>query len=820
MSIRPVSKYTPEPAVSSPAVASAAVSPRRQPWIVSAWWDLAYVVVTPLAIVPVVLILARRWLTAEQVSLAVIAFASLGHHLPGFMRAYGDQELFRRFHWRFLLAPPLVLALALLFSPPTVVASALNLPWKHLHGLELILLIWGTWHGLMQVYGFMRIYDVRMGVNDRRSARLDHALCLVVFAAGVVFSDARVFGIANAMWQSGLPLFGPEWLRGIRIAVGAAGIAILFACAWNLVTRWRTGQPLSWIKLLLIGTTGWFYWYTGRLSTNVLIGLAMFEIYHAVQYYAIVWTYNRRLLERAGDRFGPLGFLFRDQWSMLGIYLAAIAAYSSIRFVTVDSNEYVFRAASEDTHQWLMALFVTSSFLHFYFDGFIWKVSERKTQENLVDEVSETSPLAYHVPGLLHAGKWAVLLLIAGGLLASEWWQRDRWNILEAERVQALAALTPDLPECQVLLAQEALARHDAGAAIAHAERALVLRPRSHSIHAELGVALMQAGRLDEARAQLEQAIAIAPDPWRYHTELGLVLARQGDSKDSEREYLRAVELQPNVEEPRQLLSEFYLAQGRPDDAAHQLDEVVARFPNSKLADINRVFVLTQQERHDEAIRLATFLVAGNPDDWRVQLALGTALNGKNAGAPAVPPLEKALHLNPSSSEVHYQLGLARFLAGNLEGAIQPLVQAGRIDPYDFRACFQLGNTLYVLNRWDEALEVYRRCLKLRPADAGLCANLGGLLVQLGWAEEALPILHAGLEATPDSAALNYNLGLLKLRQGNKEEARRLVLRAEELGSPVSPEVRAVLSLDAEDSPSASRDVPVHGAGLEDDPAR
>ena len=779
--------------MSSSAVASAAVPPRRQPWIVSAWWDLAYVVVTPLAIVPVVLILARRWLTAEQVSLAVIAFASLGHHLPGFMRAYGDRELFGRFHWRFLLAPPLVFALALLYSPPTVAASALNLPWKHLHGLELILLIWGTWHGLMQVYGFMRIYDVRLGVNDRRSARLDHALCLTVFAAGVVFSDARVFGIANAMWQSGLPLFGPEWLRGIRMAVGASGIAVLLAYAWNLLARWRAGQPLSWIKLLLIGTTGWFYWYTGRLSTNVLIGLAMFEIYHAVQYYAIVWTYNRRLLQRAGNRFGPLGFLFRDQWSMLGIYLAAIAAYSSIRFVTVDANEYVFRAASEDTHQWLMALFVTSSFLHFYFDGFIWKVSERKTQENLVDEVAESSPQVYHVPGLLHAGKWAVLLLIAGGLLASEWRQRDRWNILEAERVQALAALTPNLPECQVLLAQEALSRQDAGAAIAHAERALALRPRSHSIHAELGVALMQAGRLDEARQHLERAIAIAPDPWRYHSELGLVLVRLRDLKGAEREYLRAVEVQPSLEEPRQLLAEFYLALGRSDEAAHRLDEIVARFPNSKSADINRVFVLSQQERHDEAIHLATFLVAGNPDDWRVQLALGTALNGKKVGARASPALERALRLNPWSSEVHYQLGLAKFLAGDLPGAIQPLVQAGRLDPYNFRAFFQLGNTFYLLNRWDEALDVYRRCRQLEPTHAGLCANLGGLLVQLGRSDEALPVFRAGLKADPDSAALNYNLGLLMLRQGDREEARRLILRAEELGSPMSPEVRKAL---------------------------
>lgn len=786
--------YTPEPAVPTSPTTAAISPPQRQPWIVSAWWDLAYVVVTPLAIVPVVLILARRWLTAEQVSLAVISFASLGHHLPGFMRAYGDRELFLRFRWRFLLAPLLMFALALLFTPPNALASALHLPWKHLHGLELILLFWGTWHGLMQIFGFMRIYDMRLGVNDRRSGRLDHALCLIVFVAGVVFSDARVFGIANAMWQSGLPLFGPEWLHWTRVAVGAAGMVVLAAYAANLFARWRKGQPLSWLKLLLVGTTGWFYWYTGRLSTNVLIGLAMFEIFHAVQYYAIVWIYNRRLLQRAGDRFGLLGFVFRDRWSMIGVYLAAIAAYGSIRFFSSDTSGYLYLVGNEDTHQWLMALFVTSSLLHFYFDGFIWKVSERKTQENLVDEVAESSPLVHFVPGLLHAGKWALLLLIAGGLLFSEWLDRDRWNMLESKRVQALAALTPNLPECQILLCQEAMSRHDAPSAIEHAERALALRPRSHSTRAELALALMQMGRLDEARLRLEQAIAIAPDRWRYHCELGRLLARQGDVQQAEQAYRRAVELRPELEVTQNRLAEFYLHQGRTDDAQRQLDTVLKLFPGSRTAEINQIFLLSQQGEHDKATRLATFLVAGNPEDWRVQFALGVALNSSGASEEALEPLRKAVALKPDSAEVFYHFGLATFQSGQPERATAPLQQAVRLDPSHFRAHFLLGNSYYVLNRRDEALAMYRRCQTLRPTHAALAANLGGLLVQMGKLEQGRQVYQAGLKANPDSASLNYNLGVLLLQAGELDEARRLILRAEQLGSRMSPEVRAALA--------------------------
>ena len=466
---------------------------------------MAYVVITPVLIVPVVLILVRQLLTPEQVSLAVISFASLGHHLPGFMRAYGDRELFWRYPWRFLLVPPLVFAMALLFTPPNWLAEELHIPWKHLHGLELVLLIWGTWHGLMQTYGFMRIYDIKRGVHDRWSARLDHWLCLAVFVAGVVFSDARVFGIAKAMWESGLPIFGPEWLSRVRLVVGGAGLVILTAYIMNLVRQHRAGQPVSWIKLLLIGTTGWFYWYTGRLSVNLLIGIAMFEIYHAVQYYAIVWIYNRRLLQRTGDHFGFLGFLFSDRWTMLGLYLAAIGAYSSIRFFTVDANGYVFSGTSEDAYQWLVALFVTSTFLHFYFDGFIWKVSEGKTQENLTDQPDAAAPPVLSVPALVHVGKWAILLAIVVSLLLAERRRLNESEPSDLRRLAALAALTPNLPECNALLCRDALGRGDAQSAIVFAEKALQSRERSHAAHSDLGLAYLLGGRLDESRRAVRE---------------------------------------------------------------------------------------------------------------------------------------------------------------------------------------------------------------------------------------------------------------------------------------------------------------------------
>ena len=668
---------------------------QRPSWIVSPWWDLAYVVVTPILIVPIVLIVARRWLTPEEVSLAVIAFASLGHHLPGFMRAYGDRELFRRYRSRFLLVPLLVFALALLFSPPSSLARALHLPWTHLHGLELILLLWGTWHGLMQTYGFMRIYDVRLGVNDRWSARLDHWLCLSVFVAGVVFSDARAFGVANAMWQSGLPLFGPEWLAWTRLIVGSVGVCVLVAYAVNLVRRHRLGLPVSWLKLLLIGTTGWFYWFTGRLSTNVLIGLAMFEIYHAVQYYAIVWVYNRRLFQRAGERFGPLRFLFQDRWSMLGIYLAAIAAYGSIRYFNIDANEYVFVGGSLDAHQWLVALFVTSSFLHFYFDGFIWKVSEKKTQQNLVDQVPQNLVAEHYVPGILHTAKWGLLLAIAGGLLWAERSQSsDDYKDLEHRRSQALLALAPELPECQAQRSRDALVQGDSQAAVDLAEKAFAQRPRSFEIRMDLCLAYMENEQLKKAISLAQSLGADRPKHWQAHLLLGSALSASGENELAISALQNASQLRPRSAEVYYQLGVAEFQRGAHAEAITHLTHASEIAPKHFEALFQLANVYYTLGKPDEALDAYARCQELRPQHPQLCANLGGLLAQLGRTSTAEKVYRAGLAANPDAANLNFNLGILLWQQGEQDEARRLILRAEALGielPEDVRAAIILG---------------------------------------------------------------------------------------------------------------------------------
>jgi cytochrome c-type biogenesis protein CcmH/NrfG len=384
-----------------------------------------------------------------------------------------------------------------------------------------------------------------------------------MFLAGVVFSDTRMYGIAGAMWQTGLPLFGPETLATLRWIVGAIGVAVALLYAVHLINRRRRGLPINAVKLVLAGVTGWFYWYCGRLSTNLLIGIAMFEIYHAVQYNAIVWIYNRRLFERSGRMRGPLGFLFGDRRTMLGLYLAAIAAYSSIRFFTAHTGDRMFSGDLDQAQQWLIAAFVTSSFLHFYYDGFIWKVSERKTSDTLMGERSDAAAVDRLVPAVVHAGKWAALLAIIATLVASERRllaspSRDAAN---ERMLRALAELTPNVPEARQIATE--------------------LRTADSEQQYQIGLEHLKKGEAEPALAPLRHAVQFDPSHYQAWLQLGdaqLALDRPADAIKS---YRQAVGLQPEAPDARVALADALLHAGDARAAEAALREGLAKKPDA-----------------------------------------------------------------------------------------------------------------------------------------------------------------------------------------------------------------------------------------------
>ena len=99
-------------------------------------------------LIPIFTAAQARW-SAQDIFLFVGAFGAMGHHLPGMIRAYGDRALFARFKTRFIVAPLALLAVCIWSS------------FYNIQAVQLVAMAWGIWHGMMQTYGFCRIYDAK-----------------------------------------------------------------------------------------------------------------------------------------------------------------------------------------------------------------------------------------------------------------------------------------------------------------------------------------------------------------------------------------------------------------------------------------------------------------------------------------------------------------------------------------------------------------------------------------------------------------------------------------------------------------------------------
>src|SRR6267143_3469988 len=190
------------------AIASPAVS-KSSPWILDRWRDLLLFVGTPVLLIPIFSAAQARW-SAQDIFLFVGAFGAMGHHLPGMIRAYGDRALFDRFKVRFVVAPLAILAVCV---------------WSTLYNIQAVQLVamaWGIWHGMMQTYGFCRIYDAKASARAAARARADLALCFAWFSAAVLLSPMRFRTLFELYYESGGPVVAPMAVAAIRTAVVAA----------------------------------------------------------------------------------------------------------------------------------------------------------------------------------------------------------------------------------------------------------------------------------------------------------------------------------------------------------------------------------------------------------------------------------------------------------------------------------------------------------------------------------------------------------------------------------------------------------------------
>jgi Flp pilus assembly protein TadD len=446
---------------------------------------------------------------------------------------------------------------------------------------------WGVWHGLMQTYGFLRIYDAKRGPSSPLTARLDHAMCVTWFATAVLVSPSRTTNILSLFYKSGGPLLAASTIEAIRTSAldltGVVTVAFLLHTAW----MWHRGRAVSSVKLLLMATSIGFFWYANVFVSNMLAGIALFEVFHDVQYLSIVWIYNVNRVQKDRGVGAFSRFLFRRSGALVGVYVGLVAAYGSLNLVSSVM-------ATGLLNRMLTGLLAASALLHFYYDGFIWKVRERTTRQSLgLSGGTPDKALAVRPAWLIHGAKWILFVLPVAMLGFAE----AQGRAPELDRARAIAQSAPVSAPAQEHFGALLAGAGKMDEALARLREAVRLDPDNADAQSNLGVVLGKVGKLDEAVTHYRQAIRIEPGDALTQTNLGNALSRLGEFPEAIRHFEEALRISPNRVDAHIDWGAALLKQGALDEAIDHFREALRISPNQPQALANLAIARDLQDR-------------------------------------------------------------------------------------------------------------------------------------------------------------------------------------------------------------------------------
>jgi hypothetical protein len=363
----------------------------RQNWVLDPVQDTLLIIAAPLISLALAVLALQRYGAERGAALVITAHVVLtvAHHMPTFIRIYGDVDLFRRFRWSFVLGPLIPLAFA---SAMLVYINVRGYPVEYILYLYIFLALWDPWHFLRQHFGFTRIYDRNNAAPVRLASSMDWWLCTTWFVHIMVASGAWIPGLLDDLYRSArIPLLfalPPGVLEGLRLLTGTAAIVMTVVYAGYLAWCRYQGYFVSPAKLALLVCTFGVMYLTYTPNDLILklapawgfkVGFATVGIVHMTQYLAIVWRYDQRIAQQGRARRGWFAWLHarRGRWGILAAGLAYAlfcVAYGDV-ITTSHENRLLMSV--------LLAVGFTSTLMHYYFDGFIWRVRHQQNREAL-----------------------------------------------------------------------------------------------------------------------------------------------------------------------------------------------------------------------------------------------------------------------------------------------------------------------------------------------------------------------------------------------------------------------------------------------------
>jgi serine/threonine-protein kinase len=274
---------------------------------------------------------------------------------------------------------------------------------------------------------------------------------------------------------------------------------------------------------------------------------------------------------------------------------------------------------------------------------------------------------------------------------------------------------------------------------IRYYQAALAIRPDAAVAHHNVGRALANVGRIDEAIEHFQEAVHLEKKYGHAVSNLGAALNRKGRRTEALEWTQKAMTLDGRSAKIHVNLADVLDDLGRTEEAAEVYRRAIELEPNFLPARYNLALTLIKLNRLDEAIE----------------------------------HYELTRRLDPTSALPHLGIGKLRKRQGRIDEAIAELQDAIRLDPELVEAHSLLGDCWREKRTPQKALVEYDKVIALRPNDASAKLMRRAVMVQLGLGDAVLIEWEIALKDGPSAHDAWYGYAELCLYLGRQAEYER-----------------------------------------------
>ena len=327
---------------------------------------------------------------------------------------------------------------------------------------------------------------------------------------------------------------------------------------------------------------------------------------------------------------------------------------------------------------------------------------------------------------------------------------------------QVGTAITPAAARVITAALQQGLALHQAGnldQARAIYEEIVRINPRNFDALQLLATIAAQTGEYEKAVELFAQVLAVHTNNAGLFNNRGVALFELKRLDEALASYARAIAIKPDYAEAHYNRGNAFLERHLFDESLASYSRAIAVKPDYAEAHYGRGNAFKQRQLLPDALASYERAIACKPDYAQAYANRGNVLKELGLAQEALASFERAIQIHPDYAEAHGNRGVCLHDMGRIEEAVASYERAISIDSAYAEAHSNLGVSLLALERLPQALASYARAIALKADYAEAHYNRGNALHGLHLPDEAIASFERAIAIKPGYAQAHYNCG-------------------------------------------------------------